>query len=262
MKTNFVLFILALFVFSFLQSNAPADKPNSVVSLYLDQVAGVSPMVFTEGWVFGAKGILNKGSENETDISESIKWSGSGTFTPSTGATTRPVFEKEGLNEITMTYEYQGITYSETFKVYAVIPDDYANTEDPAIAEADSHGCPACPHACLGYCTTFSPTVKVRGFPAVRKGDVGNHTLLACCGPNTFEIVEGDPNVLVDGKPSAKILSKTKHCGGTGRIYKSDSKEVNDLKLLKEKKEKEDEKKGLYLDPNDENSYEKVKKLD
>jgi uncharacterized Zn-binding protein involved in type VI secretion len=254
MKTNFVLFISALFVLSFLQSNAPADKPNSKVSLYLVQVAGVSPMVFTEGWVFGAKGILNKGFENETDISESIKWSGTGTFTPSTGATTNPVFEKEGLNEITMTYDYQGMTYSETFTVYAVSSVEYANSEDPAITTSDTHGCPACPHNSVGYVSTFSSTVKVRGLPAVRKGDKGTH--LQCCGPNTFEVVGGDPNVLVDGKPSAKIGSKTQHCGGFGNIWKKDSKELDDLmeKLAKEKKEKEDKKKGLYMDPNDENS--------
>lgn len=258
MKTNFVLFISALFVLSFLQSNAPADKPNSIVSLYLDQVAGVSPMVFTEGWVFGAKGILNKGFENETDISESIKWSGSGTFTPSTGATTWPVFDKEGLNEITMTYDYQGMTYSETFKVYAVSPAVYASTQDHAIAEADAHGCPACPHVVMGSYSTYSSTVKVRGYPAVRKGDTGIH-YLPCCGANTFEVVGGDPNVLVDGKPSAKIGSKTQHCGGVGMIWQLGSKELNELmkRLEKAKEELKDIEKGLYMDPNDENSGKK-----
>lgn len=47
-------------------------------------------------------------------------------------------------------------------------------------------------------------------------GDIGTHA--ACCGPNTFTIAEGDPRVLINGKPAAKSGCKTIHCGGVGRL--------------------------------------------
>jgi uncharacterized Zn-binding protein involved in type VI secretion len=48
---------------------------------------------------------------------------------------------------------------------------------------------------------------------------VGDHGVHAgCCGSNTFVIKTGDPNVLIDGKPAARVGDQTQHCGGTGRI--------------------------------------------
>jgi len=222
-KITFVLLSIVIIFFCF-QTNAPADKESPKVSLLLNQIVGASPKVFTDGWIFGAKGILNKGTEEETDISENVRWSGSGTFTPSTGPTTRPFFNSEGYNDITMTYDYKGITYSETFRVYAISSDDYANLLCFAYTSSDAHGCPACPHPCVGVCSTYSSTVMVRGYPAIRKGDSGMHA--ACCGPNTFEIIDGDSSVLVDGKPSARIGSQTKHCGSMGIILNEENSQI------------------------------------
>jgi uncharacterized Zn-binding protein involved in type VI secretion len=40
----------------------------------------------------------------------------------------------------------------------------------------------------------------------------------ATCGPNVFVIKTGDPNVLIDGKPAARVGDQTRHCGGIGKI--------------------------------------------
>jgi uncharacterized Zn-binding protein involved in type VI secretion len=47
-------------------------------------------------------------------------------------------------------------------------------------------------------------------------GDNGVHA--ACCGPNTFVIEEGDPEVLIDGRPAARVGDSTRHCGGFGHL--------------------------------------------
>jgi uncharacterized Zn-binding protein involved in type VI secretion len=50
-------------------------------------------------------------------------------------------------------------------------------------------------------------------------GDTGVHKYpTSCCGANTFTIIEGDPTVLIDGTPAARIMDMTQHCGGVGRI--------------------------------------------
>jgi hypothetical protein len=42
----------------------------------------------------------------------------------------------------------------------------------------------------------------------------------SCCGPNSFTILEGDPEVLIEGKPAARFGDKTKHCGGIGNLVR------------------------------------------
>ncbi|MCU0372529.1 MAG: PAAR domain-containing protein [Ignavibacteria bacterium] len=97
------------------------------------------------------------------------------------------------------------------------MPDYYACVGDFVFCHACSHGCPACPHEVVGTIGNGSSTVKVRGKSAARVGDGGMH-IETCCGSNVFSIVEGDNELLIDGKPAAKIGSMTQHCGGVGII--------------------------------------------
>jgi uncharacterized Zn-binding protein involved in type VI secretion len=105
---------------------------------------------------------------------------------------------------------------TKTYPVVAVSPAGYAGLGGLARCPVDAHGCPACPHNVVGPITTGSPQVIIGGRPAARVGDKGIHA--ACCGLNIFEIVGGDPEVLIDGRPAAKVGSPTKHCGGAGTI--------------------------------------------
>jgi uncharacterized Zn-binding protein involved in type VI secretion len=185
------------------------------VELTLTHPAGASPNVFTTGWVFGARCVVS-GEDGQVDISDQVRWGGTGDFSPQQGRTSRPSFDGPGANQIVLTVEYGGETYEQTFSVSAVSPAGYACVGDQAMAPADGHGCPACPHNPKGPITSGSPNVFVRGRPAARLGDHGVHA--ACCGPNTFEITSGDSSVMINGRPAAKIGSDTMHCGGVGTI--------------------------------------------
>lgn len=187
------------------------------ISLELTYPAGKSPKVFTSGWVFGARCIANPGTSKERDLSDQVKWSGSGKFEPDTGKISRPKFDGPGNNFITLSIEVEGQTKTQRFRVVAVDPSTYARVGSKAECMADSHGCPACPHHVIGPVTSGSPNVLIEGVPAARVGDPGVHA--ACCGPNTFKIVDGGDNeVIINGKPAAKLGSKTQHCGGVGEI--------------------------------------------
>ncbi|MCI0472938.1 MAG: PAAR domain-containing protein [Ignavibacteria bacterium] len=213
-------YIYLIAVFSFLTcsfSFYSSKSPESIMSLRLIHIAGESPKVFTEGWVFGAEGILFPGSESSYDISKNIRWSGTGKFYPEYGPETRPVFDHPGINTINIECEYNGIKLHKSFVVYAVMPDYYACVGDFVFCHACSHGCPGCPHEVVGTIGNGSSTVKVRGKSAARVGDGGMH-IETCCGSNVFSIAEGDNELLIDGKPAAKIGSTTQHCGGVGII--------------------------------------------
>ncbi len=186
------------------------------VFLDLRHPAGHSPNAFTTGWVFAARCILNPGTDRERDVSDKVKWSGSGTFTPAQGANSRPHFSGPGANTIKLTYKSKGIAITKEYAVSAVAPAGYASIGSLAECPSDAHGCPACPHATTGEVQTGSPNVLVDGKPAARVGDTGTHA--ACCGPNTFAITGGDARVLINGRPAAKAGSPTKHCGGLGQI--------------------------------------------
>jgi uncharacterized Zn-binding protein involved in type VI secretion len=186
------------------------------ITLALTYPAGWSPNVFTSGWVFGAKCIAGQGTTNQQDLSDLVKWSGTGSFSPEMGRTSRPVFSSPGSQTITISIDFQGKTYEKTVNVNAVSPAGYAHVSSQSSCPSDSHGCPACPHPTVGPVTTGSPNVLVNGLPAARVGDRG--VAAACCGPNTFEITEGDGSVLINGRAAAKIGSVTQHCGGTGSI--------------------------------------------
>ena len=162
---------------------------------------------------------MNAGKPDEEDVSDQVKWSGSGSFSPDTGSRSRPSFNSEGENTIILTIDTAKQGAQKSFQVNAISPAGYAAVNDKAQCPDDSHGCPACPHPVVGPIISGSPTVLVNGLPAARQGDVGTHA--ACCGPNTFTIAGGDPEVLIDGKPAAKKGSPTTHCGGTGEIISS-----------------------------------------
>lgn len=103
------------------------------------------------------------------------------------------------------------------FKVEAVSPANYAYVGCLATCDADAHGCIACPHKVVGLIVSGSPNVFVNGKPAARVGDRGVH--MACCREGEFEIISGDGDVRINGRAAAKKdVSKTRHCGGTGRI--------------------------------------------
>lgn len=192
-------------------SKAPSPKK---IELTLTYPVGKSPKVFTDGWVFGAQCIVK--GQKEEDLSSKVEWSGSGRFRPAVGNQSKPTFNGPGKNTITLTCAAGTEKVKKDFEVEAVSPENYAHVGSLAFCPADSHGCPACPHAVLGEIIAGSPLVMIKRLPAARKGDPGVH--VRCCGPNTFTVDEGDPEVIIDGKPAARIGDRTKHCGGTGTI--------------------------------------------
>ncbi len=150
------------------------------------------------------------------DISNQVEWSGTGSFSPAKGPISRPTFKSAGNNTIVLKVKVGGKEILKKFAVTAVSPDKYAALGDAVVCPADSHGCPSCPHIVTGHIETGSPQVLVRGKPAARLGDGGHHAV--CCGPNTFKITSGDLSVLINGKPAARNGDTTLHCGGKGRI--------------------------------------------
>ncbi len=191
--------------------NQDSEDASESAALVLKYPAGWSPNVFTSGWVFGA-GCTIDGE----DYSSSVKWGGSGSFSPDTGPISRPVFNSPGANTITLSVKVDDETYEKTFTVNAVSPVGYAHVGMLAKCDADGHGAPSDPLPVIGPITRGSPNVFVNGKPAARVGDMGIHA--ACTGPNTFEIISGDSSVLINGRPAAKIGSETRHCGGMGTI--------------------------------------------
>lgn len=190
---------------------AATSAKQPIADLQLTYPVGNSSKVFTTGWVFGARCIVNG-----KDLSNQVEWSGTGTFSPAKGALSRPTFRTPGTNQIILKYTNGKKFVKKVYTVTAVSPEGYACVGDLARCEADIHGCPNCPHTVVGPIATGSALVKINGKPAARQGDTGHHAV--CCGSNTFVVAEGDPTVLIDGKPAARIGDKTKHCGGIGKI--------------------------------------------
>lgn len=194
------------------EANGQTDNPEtSNVLIDITYPAGFSPKVFTKGWVFGAKCVVNPGTDRAQDVSGQVQWSGSGTFEPKGGSLTHPTFNSAGENYITATYIADGKTYEKTIQVKAVLPDNYAHVGSKAFCPAVAFGCPACPHAVIGPVETGSPNVFINGLPAARQGDTGEQT--ASCATNTFVITGGDPEVLIDGRPAARVGDQTAHSG-------------------------------------------------
>lgn len=90
----------------------------------------------------------------------------------------------------------------------------------PAARVTDnSQGIPHChsvhpwspvPHPVVGPIASGSPDVMIAGLPAARLGDPGTHA--ACCGPNTYKIVQGSSSVFTNNKPQARQGDTTLHC--------------------------------------------------
>ncbi len=189
------------------------------VELTLTYPNGKSPKVFTTGWSFGARAILNKGTKAQKDLSKQVTWSGTGKFNPKIGSFSKPTFVSAGANTIVLSVKVGKELHSKEFLIQTVKPDRYAAVGDYANCPADAHGCGGCPHPVSGELTQGNPKVLIHGKAVVCVGSSGRHT--ACCGPNTFTVIAGDPSVLVDGKRVARMGDKTQHCGGVGTISDS-----------------------------------------
>ncbi len=87
---------------------------------------------------------------------------------------------------------------------------------DNSKVDSDAHGCPACPHPCVGPLILGSPTVFVNSMPAGRVTDIGVHA--ACCGPNMWTASKGSPNVFINGLKAHRKDDKDTHCGGNGKM--------------------------------------------
>lgn len=81
---------------------------------------------------------------------------------------------------------------------------------------ADAHGCPACPHPCVGPAIKGSPNVMVNKLPALRVTDNGIHG--ACCGPNTWTAQAGSATVFINNLKAHRQGDADQHCGGMGRL--------------------------------------------
>jgi len=87
---------------------------------------------------------------------------------------------------------------------------------DTSKVQADVHGCPACPHTCVGPAIVGSSDVVVNDRPALRVTDVGMHA--ACCGPNMWTAFKGSPTVLINNLKAHRKGDDDLHCGGMGSL--------------------------------------------
>ena len=87
---------------------------------------------------------------------------------------------------------------------------------DKSQVPADAHGCPACPHPCIGPAIVGSPNVMTNKRPSLRVGDTGVH--MACCGPNMWTAAAGSGTVFINNIKSHRLGDKDTHCGGNGQL--------------------------------------------
>ena len=80
----------------------------------------------------------------------------------------------------------------------------------------DSHGCPGCPHTCIGPAIVGSPNVNVNSMPALRVDDTGVHS--SCCGSDTWIAQAGSSTVFINNKAAHRLGDAVKHCGGMGKL--------------------------------------------
>ncbi len=92
---------------------------------------------------------------------------------------------------------------------------------DKSNVPADAHGCPACPHPCVGPAIQGSPNVNVNGRPALRVNDIGVHA--ACCGPNMWTAAAGSGTVNINGLAAHRQGDQDTHCGGSGQLIEGSS---------------------------------------
>ncbi len=176
---------------------------------------GESPKVFDKGWKFGASFTSPEGD----DLSENIKWSGTASFKPDKGPVSKPIFNNTGKNTIKLTVtDKAGNKFEKEYEIQVVAASNYAHSGCYAVCKSDAHGCTGCPHPTSGYITGSATEVTIKSLPVAVVGDRGRTT--GCCGPNTSELTEGDPEVLINGKEAVLIGASTTHCGGMGNVSK------------------------------------------
>lgn len=91
-----------------------------------------------------------------------------------------------------------------------------ARLSDNGKVSGDAHGCPACPHTCVGPAILGSPTVFVNSLPFVRETDIGVHAV--CCGPNMWTATKGSPDVFVNSLAAHRKDDDHADCGGQGKM--------------------------------------------
>lgn len=87
---------------------------------------------------------------------------------------------------------------------------------DKSFVPVDAHGCPACPHPCVGPAIVGSPNVFVNNMPGLRVGDQGMHA--ACCGPNMWTATKGSGTVFINNMAAHRLGDDDQHCGGKGQM--------------------------------------------
>lgn len=180
--------------------------------LKIASAVGRSPKVLTQ-WQFKINLWKALGERART---ATVRWSGSGTFEPKGRDRASVTFHEPGANVVKAVVKAGGETLKAKLQVEAKDAALYARVGSKAECAADAHGCPACPHVVVGPVQSGSPEILLDGKPAARVDDFGIHA--ACCGPNMFHILDGDEEVLIHGKAAAMRGSKTQHCGGEGEI--------------------------------------------
>jgi hypothetical protein len=109
----------------------PGNRTDSI-ALELTYPVGASPKVFATGWVFGAKCVLNPGTQEQQDISNQVRWLGDAVFAPNIGSLSRPTFNKIGENVILLEITVSGKTVREQYTISTVTTTGYACLGDQA----------------------------------------------------------------------------------------------------------------------------------
>ncbi|MBD3291303.1 MAG: hypothetical protein GF393_00140, partial [Armatimonadia bacterium] len=86
-----------------------------------------------------------------------------------------------------------------------------ARVQDTAQSLPHVHNPQVGPRVGVGPILTGSPNVLISGRPAARVQDTGSSP--GCGGPSTFTIISGSNTVLINGRPAARMGDQTMHCG-------------------------------------------------
>ena len=87
---------------------------------------------------------------------------------------------------------------------------------DKSQVPVDAHGCPACPHPCIGPAIIGSANTLVNNRPGLRVNDQGIH--MACCGPNMWQATRGSGTVFINNQAAHRLGDTDRHCGGVGQL--------------------------------------------
>lgn len=168
---------------------------------------GESPKIFDKGWTLGAIYVTTDNNGEQEVLSDQVEWSSkTATFNPVKGKETKPEFKYLGKNKITLTVNSNGQILKKEFEIQVVSALKYAHVGTNVFAPAVSWGCIACPHFCTGPILEGNAKVLIKGLPAACVGNTG--VWAADCNGNMFEIIEGDKEVLIEGKAVAREGSK------------------------------------------------------